>query len=594
MNAEKLAGAGRLAVSLLGGSWRIRRLRPSTGIRGRGILYAFWHGVQLPLIYTHRNMGIRIMISRSRDGTLVSSVCEKMGFSPVRGSSSRGGVSAARELVRSLAEGLPGAITPDGPAGPAGTAKPGVSLIPSRSRAPVVPYGVGAFPAVRLNSWDRFMIPLPFATLAVAEGRPVPPGLCSPGILTAAIDQQQSRAQLAVSPGARILGGIASLAGGLASPAASLILRSRDTAERHERMGRIAWCHSRPVWLHGASLGELKGLLPVTERLREMDIPFFVTVVSPAGRDLIRRKGFQGSYLPLDIPSAVNRFLDRLSPRALVLAETEFWPVLLRETALRGIPAGLINGRLSGRSLRGYRLMAPLFTGVLRCFRIILTRTEGDTRRFCELGLSARTAGDGKSWVRPPDPDPGWSRMISPGPGGILVAGSTRKGEERIILETAKLTGMTPVIVPRHDSRLDEILGLCREAGFQPDLWTDSPVESRCLVVNVKGVLAALYALGDLAFVGGTIAPVGGHNILEPLSQGIPVIVGPHHHHFSELVMKASEAGMCRVFSTPSEAASAAAELSGKRGESPVELPERDFGAIVDELLELLEVTNET
>jgi 3-deoxy-D-manno-octulosonic-acid transferase len=240
------------------------------------------------------------------------------------------------------------------------------------------------------------MIPLPFASVAVAEGRPVPPGLCSPEVLTAAIHQQQARAELAVSPGARILGGIAALAGSAACPAASLVLRTRTFTERKERMGRITRRHDRPVWLHGASLGELKGLLAVTERLRELDIPFFVTAVSPAGRDFIERNGFHGSYLPLDIPSSVNRFLDRLCPRALVLAETEFWPILLRETAIRGIPAALINGRLSKGSLRGYRLIAPLFTGILRCFRILLTRTAGDTERFGELGLPAVTAGDGK------------------------------------------------------------------------------------------------------------------------------------------------------------------------------------------------------
>lgn len=594
MDSDRAGTLGRVIVSLLGRSWRVKRLRPETGIRGDSVLYAFWHGVQLPLIYTHRNMGIRIMISRSRDGSLVSAVCEKMGFDPVRGSSSKGGTSAARELVEALRKGLPGAITPDGPRGPAEMVKKGVSLISRRGGVPAVPYGAAAFPAIRLRSWDRFLVPLPFAALCVSEGRPVPPDKCSPAVLTAAISQQQARAELAVNPVAVLLTTVIGIACVLLTPLARLVLSGRNPVERRERMGLVTERFDRPVWLHGASLGELKGLLPVVQKLKLADRPFHVTCTTPAGRNFLQEHDLPGSYLPLDAPWAVRRFLQRVSPAALILAETEFWPVLLGETVSRGIPSAIVNGRLSKKSLRGYRMIKPLFNGILRCFRIILTRSEKDTERFRNLGLSAETAGDGKTAAEPPSPRRDWSERISPGENGILVAGSTRKGEERIILEAAKSCGMTPVIVPRHDGRIEEIRRICIESGFTPSLWTDGEMDCHCVIVNVKGILAALYGLADAAFVGGTLVPVGGHNILEPLAHGVPVIVGPDHFHFTDLVESACRKGMCRVIHDAESGATALRELSGRKGTDCGELFESNFSDMVGKMLELLEVVDES
>ena len=593
MNPEKAGTLGRIAVNLLGRSWKVNRLRPDTGIRADSVLFAFWHGVQLPLIFTHRNMGIRILISQSRDGALVSSLCRKMGFDPVRGSSSRGGFSAARCLVESLRRGETGGITPDGPRGPDKVVKKGVSLIAQRSKVPVVPYGAAAFPALHLRSWDRFLIPLFFARLAIAEGRPVPPLHCAPETLTAANNQQQSRAELAVNPAAVFLSAVARLAGHLLTPVAELVLLCRNSRERAERLGRVPESSLKPVWLHGASLGELKGLIPVMEKLRKSLTPFFVTCTTPAGRTFLEQNGIWGSFLPLDLPGPVGRFLDRISPRALILAETEFWPVLLHETVTRGIPASMVNGRLSRNSLRAYRLVLPLFRGILACFRSILTRSEVDAERFKKLGLEARSAGDGKARVKPPVPESEWKHMIRPGKKGILVAGSTRKGEESVILQAARIAEMTPVIVPRHGKRVEEVVAICRQAGFKPDLWSQTPEDSTCLIVDTEGVLAALYGLADVAFVGGTLAPFGGHNILEPLSHNVPVIVGPEHFHFSKLVERASEKGMCAVFSGSESAAEALTALNGKKGTDCRELFKSEFSVMVENMLKLLEVADE-
>ncbi|MCK5131492.1 MAG: DUF374 domain-containing protein [Candidatus Sabulitectum sp.] len=568
MKAETTGTAGRILLSILGRTWRVSRLRPSTGIRGNSVLYAFWHGEQLPLIFTHRGMGIQILISRSRDGSLVSAICEKMGFKTVRGSSSRGGASAARQLVGALRKGNAVAITPDGPKGPPEIVKKGVSLISKRAEVPVVPYGVCAFPAVRLKSWDSFMIPLPFAKLVISEGKPVPPEHCDQETLTAAVRSESSRAQLLASPIASLTISIIKAAAWILTPLAELILLFRPAEERKERRGLVPGNPGRPVWLHGSSLGELKGLLPVIDSLKSANTPLFITCSTPAAREFIEKENLQGAYQPIDTQTAVGRFLDRLQPKALILAETEFWPVLLHETVSRGITAGMVNARLSEKSAGRYRMIRPLFSKIFSCFRGILTRSQGDSDRFLELGVQTEVAGDGKAAVKPQEPDPLWKAKIKPGPRGIIVAGSTREGEEETILEIARLTGLTPVLVPRHENRVKEVVRIAEKAGFKPDLWTDNPTESKCLIVNVRGILSSLYGLADIAFVGGTIAPVGGHNILEPLAHNVPVIVGPEHHHFTDVVAKASKDNICRVFTTVDQGAAVALELLASNGKT--------------------------
>ncbi len=171
-----------------------------------------------------------------------------------------------------------------------------------------------------------------------------------------------------------------------------------------------------------------------------------------------------------------------------------------------------------------------------------------------------------------------------------MVAGSTRKGEEDIILSIASLTGLTPVLVPRHEGRIKEIVAACEEHGYTPDLWSDSPVDSRCLIVDVKGVLSALYGLADIAFVGGTLVPIGGHNIMEPLNHGIPLIVGPEHGHFRKEVSAAVEADACRVFSTPEEGARLAKELLDRPGGRYVPPGKKVFQEKLIRLLELMEI----
>jgi len=567
MRDETAGSAARIVLSLLGKSWRISRLKPVTGLWSSSALFALWHSVQLPLMYTHRKKGVRLLISRSRDGSLVSALGRKMGFGIVRGSSSRGGASAAREIVKVLRAGNQVAITPDGPKGPPEAVKKGVSLIARRAGVPVIPCGVSAFPALHLKSWDRFTVPLPFARVVISEGRPIMPERCTPHTLNAAINSEARRAELVASPAASVSISVTKTIAFLLAPLAELVLVFRPGKERRERRGIVPENTSRPVWLHGSSLGELRGLLPVIDIFKAEVIPFFVTCSTPAARQFLEKENLPGAFQPLDTSAAVSRFLNNLKPRALILAETEFWPVLLHETISRGITAGMVNARLSAKSAARYRLIKPLFSRTLRCFRGILARSQADSERFLKLGVATETAGDGKSAVKPEPADPVWMKRIKKGSRGIIVAGSTRSGEERVLLKMARLTGLTPVIVPRHASRVAAVVALADKAGFKPDLWSENPTDSACLIVDVRGILASLYSLADIAFVGGTLAPVGGHNILEPLAHGVSVIVGPEHFHFADVVKHASRNNICRVFSDVESGVSAIDELLSLKSE---------------------------
>lgn len=553
--------AGRILVTLLGKSWRVERLRPSAGKPCGRVLYGFWHGVQFPLLFTHRRRGITVMVSRSRDGELISGLLHSMGFFTVRGSSSRGGARAASELVCALSGG-DGAITPDGPRGPREMTKPGITAIARIAGIPVQTMGVAAWPAVRLGSWDRFMIPLPGSRVAVAEGIPITPERLTHGAVNAEMRRTAAVAALAVSPGASLQAGIAGILGAAACP----VLLLRPEEERRERSGICSPKSPRPAWLHGSSLGEIRGLLPVAERLGGRGVPVYFTCFTPSGRAFIRREGLQGGFLPLDTPGCVRRFLRGLDPRLLILAETEIWPVLLRETVLRGIPTGMVNARLSRRSVRGYSLIRRYVAGVLSCFAGILCRTPEDASAFEGLGVDPRilsVAGDGKALARPGSPDPSWRGMLVPGL-RYVVAGSTREDEEEFVLRAARRAGMGVILAPRHPGRLADVLNAAERLGWRTALWSRSPGPSECIVVDVHGVLPRIYPMGDAAFLGGTVAPVGGHNILEPLAGGLPVLVGPHHGNHASLVEEGAASGVVAVVSRPEDAAEALARWSGR------------------------------
>ncbi len=576
--------AGGPLLRLLGSTWRCRRVLPASG-RASGVsgpvLYALWHGHQLPLTWVHRDRGATVLVSMNRDGQHAVNVISSMGYRTVRGSTSRGGAAAVRGMVEALGEGADCAITPDGPRGPAGEVGPGAEAVSALSGVPVIPSAAAAAPALRLSSWDRFMVPLPFAGVVAAYSPALPPPAGGDATewsarLARAIDRSAAVAELLASPSA---GAVRALLGALAlvlGPAARAALMARPRRESGERRGFVPAVEDRPVWLHGASLGELKGLMPLLAVLRERRLPHWVTCTTPAGREFLSRERVRGSFAPLDLPGTVERFMERVRPRILVLAETELWPVTLTTAIRRGVPCMMVNARLSPSSLRGYRPLRPLLSRSLACMVGILARSGEDAERLAALGAPERllqVTGDSKSLADPGDPPPGWRRLLPSG-GRVVVAGSTRRGEEREVARAAIAAGLVPVIAPRHLERIPRVERELASLGIECAMWSDleggEPADGAdCVLVDTHGLLARMYGIGDVAFVGGTLTGHGGHNVLEPMQRGVPVVVGPDHGSFREVVAEAACGGLAAVAEGRSSLEEALRRLAAPGGTPP-------------------------
>ncbi len=576
-------------MRLIGLSWRIRYVRPSSGragkARNRPVFFAFWHGRQLPLIHTHRNEGIRVLVSQNRDGQYVTNVLHSMGFETVRGSSSRGGRNAIREMVTALKEGIDCAITPDGPRGPAEAAKNGIAHIARLGKRPMVAMGTSSWPAIRFSSWDGFMLPLPFAAVSIVEGRPVSPMKREDdlqewmGMIQAELNRVTACADLLASPSARVFGGILTLLGTVLRPVSSIFLLFRPHMERVERKGYVKMSDDSPVWMHGSSLGELNGLIPYAEYLKGKNVPVWITCFTPSGRSFISKMGLDGSYIPLDIPRFAERFIRRIRPRAFILAETEIWPNTILKAVESGIPCMMINARLSEKSLKGYRFLGSIPGKLLSCFTGILARSASDMKRFISMGIDERivsVSGDSKILTDRGDPPPQWRDALKTDK-PVLVAGSTRNGEEEALLRAAESAGYFPVIAPRHLDRIDYVQDLMSDMGFKPVKWSrltrseSDELDFDSVLVDVHGELARIYGVGDAAFVGGTLVQIGGHNVLEPVMRGLPLIVGPYYSSFAEVVNELTVAGVAYIVSSEEEIADVLVGLSkAPRGDNTV------------------------
>lgn len=571
---------GRIFFRLEGLTWRVRYIRPLSGRAGRArkipAFFALWHARQLPLIHTHRNEGITILVSLNRDGQYAANVLHSMGFRTVRGSSSRGGMKAVRSMAVLLRNGIDCVITPDGPRGPAEEAKNGIAHIARLGKRPVIPVGASAWPAFRFSSWDGFMLPLPFARVYVVEGRPVPPMKREDdlqhwtGRIEAELNRVTASSDLLASLSAKFTSGILKLLGTVLRPLISIVLLFRPNRERKERKGYVKMSPDRPVWLHGSSLGELNGLIPYAEFLKGKNVPVWITCFTPSGRSFIDKTGLDGSYIPLDVSRFAERFIQRIRPRAFILAETEIWPNTILKSIESGIPCMMINARLSEKSSARYRFLGSFPGKLLSCFTGILVRSASDMKRYISMGVDERIlnlSGDSKILTDHGDPPLEWRTALNTDK-PVLVAGSTRKGEEEILLKAAESAGYFPVIAPRHLDRIDSVKNLMTGMGFKPVKWSELTASSfealdfDSVLVDVHGELAQMYGVAEAAFVGGTLVPIGGHNVLEPIMRGIPLIVGPYYSNFMEVVNKLSAAGMTYIASSQEEITDILVKLS--------------------------------
>ncbi len=326
---------------------------------------------------------------------------------------------------------------------------------------------------------------------------------------------------------------------------------------------------SQRIWVHAVSVGEAVAAAPLVRALRARypNLPLVVTTTTTTGSQRVRTLFGQDvlhSYAPYDLPGAVERFLDRARPRVAVIMETELWPNLFHHSCRRGIPVIVANARLSERSARGYRRVGPLIAKTLRCTAMIAAQGQADADRFIHLGADpARVCvtGNIKFDLKLPASVTEQAQVLREQWGRdrpVWIAASTHEGEDEQVLEAfATIKQSSPacllVLVPRHPERFARVATLCRRRGLRTVLRSeqseapDPPLApgTDVFLGDTMGELPLFYAASDVAFVGGSLVPTGGHNPLEPAALGRPILVGPYTFNFqeiSELFLTASAA----------------------------------------------------
>jgi 3-deoxy-D-manno-octulosonic-acid transferase len=319
----------------------------------------------------------------------------------------------------------------------------------------------------------------------------------------------------------------------------------------------------RPVWVHALSVGELISALPLIEGLRARlgDRPLVVSVSTLAARR-IAEKRLSGSidglfYFPYETAIAYRRCLARIRPALFVLVETDVWPGYLRYFSKSGVPSLLVNGRLSERSLRSQRRWWCLFGPAFETFEVIYGQSAGETERFASLGIERNRLGhpgnlkfDAIAQGASEEAGEGLRRVLGFGPHArILLAGSTHRGEEAVILTAfSRLRADDPelklLIVPRHPERAEEVVDLSLDAGFKFARLTDLEVrDPDVVVINRIGYLSRLYSIAEIAYVGGSLVPKGGQNPIEPAMAAKPILLGPDMSDFPDIAPELVEAG---------------------------------------------------
>jgi 3-deoxy-D-manno-octulosonic-acid transferase len=308
------------------------------------------------------------------------------------------------------------------------------------------------------------------------------------------------------------------------------------------------------VWVHAVSVGEVNAASPLVDALRQRFAgrPMVVTTVTPTGSDRVRQLWGDDVfhvYLPYDLPAAVRRFLTRVRPVIAVIMETEIWPNLYFECDRRGIPIVLANARLSEKSLRGYGPARPLASEAAQRVRMVAAQSQADAERFRSLGVKEahlEVVGNLKFDLRLSEEitvDAVERRTHWGSRRPVWIAASTHEGEEWPVIEAhARVLRRFPdallLVAPRHPERFRPMSQLCRGHGFTTATRSEHTLPGvgiQCFILDTLGELVPFLACADVAFVGGSLDPIGGHNVLEPAALGVPVLVGPNTFNFTEV-----------------------------------------------------------
>ncbi|RUR30078.1 3-deoxy-D-manno-octulosonic acid transferase [Vreelandella andesensis] len=386
------------------------------------------------------------------------------------------------------------------------------------------------------------------------------------------------------------------------------------TYSRLQRLGmRLGTLPPAPrIWLHCASVGEVRAARPLIEGLlaRYPQHSLLLTTMTATGAQQVQtlindqaapnQLRLAHCFLPLDFPGAAKRFVARVQPALAILFETELWPNLLHACHQQAIPVAVVNGRLSPRAFARYQRLRPLMASALANVTWLAAKSEQDAERFQALGCRTDvicTVGSLKFEILPQEEALKKSEHLLQTWGGrpVWVAGSTREGEEALLLQAhrqllKRFPAALLVLVPRHPQRFDEVANLCAREGWTLSRRSQQQAvtpQTQIYLGDTLGELPTLYAAGHVAYVGGSLVPLGGHNVLEPAALGKPVLCGPSLENFSDVVEPLLAVGALSVVETPDALANALAErlaapsLALKSGQAGREVVEAHRGALM-------------
>jgi 3-deoxy-D-manno-octulosonic-acid transferase len=319
------------------------------------------------------------------------------------------------------------------------------------------------------------------------------------------------------------------------------------------------------IWVHAVSVGEVLAVSRLITELQQKypDRRILISITTATGQSLARQRFGQDRvfFMPLDFGFAVRRYLNALQPQLIVIAETEFWPNLLHLARKQQTALAIVNARISDRSFPRYRRFSWFFRRVLAEVDLFLAQTADDAQRLHEIGAASgrvQVSGNLKFDIRP-NPQPALVnglRAAFSKDSPVIVCGSTAEDEEGLLLQAfksvqEKFPGVIMVLAPRHPERFEKVGAMIAAAGFalqRRSLWSPpQPVRGGIFLLDSVGELAAIYELADIAFVGGSLVPTGGHNILEPAQYGAAIVVGQHTFNFREIVSIFEQGGAIRV-----------------------------------------------
>jgi 3-deoxy-D-manno-octulosonic-acid transferase len=361
----------------------------------------------------------------------------------------------------------------------------------------------------------------------------------------------------------------------------------------------------RCIWIHAVSVGEVVAAVPLIRALarRFPDRPLLVTTVTPTGAARVASlfgDEVHHTYIPFEAPHVVNRFFSATNPEIALVLETEIWPNLYRGCGVRDIPLVLVSARISPKSVRSYRRLLPLFRETLSHGIIIAAQSDADAERFLSLGAAperTRVTGNIKFDVELPPDLPHRGRELRAelfGQRPVWIAASTHEGEEEILLAAQQtLLKTCPdlllVLVPRHPQRFAAVREMIVKQGMSLVSRTDSrpcSATTQVFLGDTMGELTLFYAASDVAFVAGSLVPIGGHNLLEPAALGMPLLSGPHVFNAQEIADMFVAKGACKLVHDADELAAAVgsllsdAETASRLGDAGREILERNRGAL--------------